>query len=381
MAIARLRSFLPGRLRRLRSKMLESELDCLIVIDPSDVRYLTGFTGEDSVLVVTGRHKIMVTDSRYVEQIRQESPWLSVRNCKGSGRLIDMVCETAFDVLASLKKYQPRRNREQTIGIDQDAVTVRQYKAYRKISKKGFKLRPSPPLLRQLRQCKDDFELSRIRKSIKVAQYSMREVLGWLEVGMSEQEVAGRLEYDMARRGGAPAAFKSIVAFGAHAAQPHAIPGLKRLRRGQPLLFDWGATVGGYKSDLTRCYVAGKIPPTFASAYQWLLETQVAAIQAVRAGTTLKEVDAAARKVPPRKLPVYEHGTGHGIGLDIHERPFITAAGNEPLQEGMVITIEPGIYVPGRFGIRIEDDVLVTSGGRKVLTSLAKDLNSVSLLE
>jgi Xaa-Pro aminopeptidase len=152
------------------------------------------------------------------------------------------------------------------------------------------------------------------------------------------------------------------------------------LKSRDTILFDWGATIQGYRSDLTRCFVAGRILPVFADAYQMVLEAQQAAIERVKPGVMLKEVDDAARKVlSGSKFPVYGHGTGHGIGLHIHESPAVSGRNGKELREGMVITIEPGIYMPGRFGIRIEDDVLVGSRGPKVLSRLAKDLGSISL--
>ncbi|KPK76246.1 MAG: hypothetical protein AMJ79_07310, partial [Phycisphaerae bacterium SM23_30] len=182
---------------------------------------------------------------------------------------------------------------------------------------------------------------------------------------------------EMSRGGSSGAGFETIVAVAGHAAQPHAQAGNTRLKKNQSILFDWGAAVAGYRSDLTRCLVAGKIRPAFAEAYQWLLEAQTSAIEAVRPGASLRRIDDIARKALLKSpFGIYEHGTGHGIGLAVHEQPILNRKSKGELCEGMVVTVEPGIYVPGRFGIRIEDDVLVTARGYRVLSTLAKDLDS-----
>ncbi len=361
--------------------MCEKKLDGLIITEPVEVRYLTGFSGDDSVLVITDRRKILVTDSRYVEQVRQECPGLPIKIRKGP------ISEAAGEVLVRWDLVPERSSGKKKIpliGINPDAVTVSQFKNYRKAIGKGIKQTKSP--VSELQQCKDDYEIKQIHKAVRVAEAAIKEVSAKLKIGMSERETAAQLEYEMARLGGAPPAFESIVAWGQHAAQPHARVGNARLRKGQSILIDWGATIEGYKSDLTRCYAVGKIRPVFADVYKCVLEAQMSAIEAVRPGISLAEVDAAARKTLRRGLKklsksfgVYEHGTGHGLGLNVHEAPLINNRSKGELKEGMVITIEPGVYVPGRFGIRIEDDVQVTAHGRKVLSQLSKDPDSISL--
>lgn len=381
MAVTRLKHFVAGRVKRLREKMCEKELDALIIVEPVEVRYLTGFSGDDSVLIITARRKVLVTDSRYVEQIRQECPGLAIKIRKGP------ISEAAGEVLGRWDLVPERssgKKKVPLIGIDPDNVTVSQYKNLRKAVGEG--IRQTKSLVSELQQCKDDYEIKQINKAVRVAEAAIKELSAKLKIGMSEREAAGQLEYEMARLGGAPAAFESIVAWGQHAAQPHARPGNARLRKGQTILIDWGATIEGYKSDLTRCYAAGKIRPAFADVYMCVLEAQLSAIDTVRPGVGLAEVDAAARKTLRKGLKklsksfgVYEHGTGHGLGLNVHESPLISKRSKGELKEGMVITIEPGVYVPGRFGIRIEDDVQVTAHGRKVLSQLGKDLDSVRL--
>jgi len=386
MSVVRLKSYVSARVKRCRAVLAERNLDALIVVEPSDVTYLTGFSGEDSVLVLTAARRILVTDTRFTLQARQECPGLSLHIRKGS-------MEAA--VAQILQRVKSRSRRPCAVGIQADSVTASQLRIYRKeIGKLALQ---NKPILASLRMIKDDYEIGQMRRSIRVAQDAMGEVLTWVRAqrgkrgsvksGISERELAARLEYEMARRGSTAPAFPTIVAVGSHAAQPHAIPGRAKWRQKQSILFDWGATVNGYRSDLTRCFVLGRIRPVFAEAYQRLLEAQLVAIEEVRDGVPLGQVDESARKVlRVSKWPMYGHGSGHGLGLKIHEAPFLKPSDNkarrkekEVLREGMVITVEPGIYVPDRFGIRIEDDVLVTKRGAKVLTSLAKDLDSVKL--
>ncbi len=375
MSYVRLKSFVAARVKRCRAALAERKLDGLIVVDPADVSYLTGFSGEDSVLVLTHTRRVLVSDSRFTVQVREECPGLALHIRK------DDMPGAVGQVLQRLKQ----RRKNFTIGIEAHHITLNEYRGYRRSIKKGF--RSIPPLIAVLRQVKDAYEITQIRKAIRVAQDAMTSLLSEASAGLTEKELSARLDYEMARRGSTAPAFPTIVAVGAHAAQPHAIAGTSKWRRNQSILFDWGATVNGYRSDLTRCFVLGRIRPVFAEAYQRLLEAQLAAIEEVRDGVQLEQVDRAARKILKRsKWPIYGHGTGHGLGLKIHESPFLKPPGKaakrgdkEVLRAGMVITIEPGIYVPGRFGMRIEDDVLVTKRGAKALTSLAKDLDSVKL--
>jgi len=369
--------------------MRDEKLDAFIINDPADVSYLTGFSGDDSVLLVAQSRKILVTDSRYVIQVRQECPGLALKVRKADMSVAVGGVMESWGFLSG----RTFRKKIAAVGIDPDTVTAAALKAYRKAVGRG--LRFSRGLVGELRLCKDDFEIEQIRKAARIAETAMKETLKSIKPGVTELEVAAELEYEMARRGGRPAAFESIVAFGAHGAQPHARPGRGRLGTNQSILIDWGATVGGYRSDLTRCFLVGRIRPAFMDAYQWVLEAQLAAIEAVRPGVEFVQVDRAARNLLMKSLKstklrafrgldwrkvVYDHGTGHGLGLNIHEAPSLSKKSKGVLKEGMVITVEPGIYIPGRFGIRIEDDVLVTRKGRTLLSRLGKDLNTVTLM-
>ncbi|MBN1844302.1 MAG: aminopeptidase P family protein [Sedimentisphaerales bacterium] len=360
-----IKRFVSARLRRCRQAMKHKQLDTLIVLDPADVRYLTGFSGDDSVLIVTRTRSKLVTDSRYLLQVRQECPGLPLALRQG-----------AMEPAVAQALGRPAAGKAVRVGIESEKATVGQHRRYRRAI--GRNLRVVESLAAPLRQTKDDWEVAQTRRAIRIAEEAIGALLADNYLDRTERELAARLEYEMSCRESSGPAFPSIVAVAAHAAQPHAIPGRIRWRRNQPILFDWGATVAGYRSDLTRCFVAGRIRPVFAEAYQWVLEAQLAAIEEVKDGATLKQVDAAARNVLQKSpWPVYGHGTGHGLGLYIHEDPFLNERAGGLLRDGMIITIEPGLYLAGKFGIRIEDDVLVTGRGARVLSRLAKDLDSV----
>jgi Xaa-Pro aminopeptidase len=363
-----LKDYVAGRVRRCRQALRERELAGLVVTNPRDVTYLTGFQGDDSVLVLTAQSRVLVTDSRYTVQARRECPGL---------RLLDRKRLKMAEAVAAVLERNGKVGAG-PIAVEADQITVSAQRSYRKHL--GRRLQAVEPVVAPLRITKDDWELSRIRKAIRVAQTAMERLLPTVRAGETERELAARLDYEMARLGSTAVAFDSIVAVGAHGAEPHAIPGPAKVRANTPFLTDWGATVDGYRSDLTRCWAPGKIRPVFAEAYRWVLEAQTAAIARVRPGETLGAVDAAARAVMGRSgLPVYGHGTGHGIGLDIHEAPALKADDKTPLRQGMVVTIEPGVYLEGRFGIRIEDDVLVGSGGPVLLSSLPRGLEAVAI--
>ena len=220
-----------------------------------------------------------------------------------------------------------------------------------------------------------------IDEAIRVAEEAFRAMGKTIRVGQTEIELAARLEYEMKRRGSSSPAFDSIVAVDANAALPHACPGKRKVRRGSMILFDWGATYRFYRSDLTRVVFVGSIPRTIRRIYQIVLEAQQRAIAAIRPGQKMCDVDAVARNhiAEAGYKKEFGHGLGHGLGLDVHEAPALSWRSSEELQAGTVVTVEPGIYLPGVGGVRIEDDVLVTPTGCRILSRLTKDLKSAVL--
>jgi Xaa-Pro aminopeptidase len=242
----------------------------------------------------------------------------------------------------------------------------------------GTSLVTSTGLVESLREIKDREEIAEIRASIKLAERSFRIIQTALRADQTEREIAANLEHQIRMLGGTGCAFATIVGVGSRSALPHGNPGERRIGDGDFVLLDWGARSGLYMSDLTRILVTSKLSPKLQRVYGVVLEAQMAAIDKIRPGALAGDVDAAARQVISAAGfgKVFGHGSGHGFGLEIHETPRLAPDQKEPLKAGMVVTVEPGIYLPGWGGIRIEDDVLVTKTGHEILTSLPKDLES-----
>jgi Xaa-Pro aminopeptidase len=238
-------------------------------------------------------------------------------------------------------------------------------------------LRISKPIVSRLRQLKDKEEIRRIQEAVSAAEDAFREFRRKIKPGMTELEAAAELDYHVRRSGAEAGGFETIVACGGNSAMPHARPGNDRLRAGKCILCDWGARVKGYCSDLTRVVFLGKVPSKFRKIYETVFKAQQAGISAVRSGRDIAEVDRAARSVIERAGygKYFTHSLGHGIGREVHEPPALHGKSKDKLQPGMILTIEPGIYLPGEGGIRIEDDVLVKEEGAEVLSSLSGRLD------
>jgi len=254
-------------------------------------------------------------------------------------------------------------------------------KPIRAASKSSVKLVATRGVLSDLRAIKDAFEIRAIRKSVKLQEEAMEATLPQLEVGQTETEVAAILEYEMRWRGADGPSFQTIAAARANGSKPHARPGSTRTASSRPLLIDWGARLDGYCSDMTRTFCFGRWPKVMREIYEVTLEAQIAACEAVRPGITGAELDAVARDIIEAAGygDRFGHSLGHGIGLDVHEMPRIAKTAKAALEPGMIVTIEPGIYLPGVGGVRIEDDVLVTERGGKNLSRLPKDIEWATL--
>jgi Xaa-Pro aminopeptidase len=349
------------RIARCRREMKKHRISAFLVSKPTDYYHLTGFTGEDSAILVQPRALHVISDGRFDEAINQECPW-----AKKWTRQITLEEEIA----SVCKKLKIR-----SLAVQPELMTLGAA-ADIKSHYKSLKLVHAPPIMAGMRLCKDSTELIRTRTSIRVAQEAFKAMRESIRVGQTEQELAARLEYEMQRRGSAGVAFPTIVAEGPNAALPHAHPGKRKVKKGSAILFDWGARVGGYTSDLTRMLFVGSIPKKIGEIYPIVLEAQQRAIRAVRAGKRMCDVDAVARDYigDAGYREAFNHGLGHGMGLDVHEAPRLSWQSKDKLKAGTIVTVEPGIYLPGIGGVRIEDDVLVTPTGHRVLSSLSRTL-------
>jgi Xaa-Pro aminopeptidase len=347
---------------KLRAAIVKQKLDCLLVTNFSNVTYLTGFTGDSSYLLVTAGGELMISDFRYVTQLDDE--------CPGLDRFIRGPEITVTQAAAKVLK----RSRLAKIGIEGASLTVAAKELIEKLVPRAT-LVTTGGLVEELRQQKDAGEIAAIRQAIRQAERAFSVLRATLRGDQTEKQVADDLERQIRQLGAKQTSFSPIVAVGPKGALPHYRPGNVRIDAAGTVLIDWGADEGLYKSDLTRVLVTGRIPPKLETVYGVVLSAQRRAIETIRPGAPCQDVDAAARKVIQdagygRK---FGHALGHGVGLDIHEAPRVGPRQKQLLKAGMVVTVEPGIYLPGRFGVRIEDDVLVTKDGCEVLSTLPKE--------
>ena len=367
MATVALRRAVADRCTRLRARLGEGGIDALLVTYPVDVRYLSGFTGEDSWLLVGKGKGWVLTDSRFAEEVERDCPDFASTIRRGS--LVEALGKAV------------RRKRVGRLAYDPSQVSVALLARLRR-ELKGVRLMRLAGAASDLRVCKDRLEVRAVRRAVRTAETAWRAFRKRIRLGMTEQALAGELEFQMRKAGAEGPAFPSIVAINAHAARPHAKPGGRQLKRGSVLLTDFGARVDGYVSDLTRVLFAHRIPPRAREVYEVVHAAQSAGIAAIGPGARLADVDAAARSVIDEAGygKRFRHGLGHGIGLEVHESPRLASRGVKgTLEPGMIVTVEPGIYLRGRFGIRLEDDVLVTETGRSVLSCLPTDPDDVVL--
>jgi Xaa-Pro aminopeptidase len=352
------------RRQKLRRQVKQEGLDALLVTNFTNVTYLTGFTGDDSYLLVTAQGDVLISDQRYTTQLEEECPGLELA-IRGPGTKMR---EWTAKVL---KKAKITR-----LGVEADSMTVGQRDALAADLPKA-ELVPTSGWVEELRLLKDKDEVERTRRAGDLARRAFEVVRAKLTPEMTEQQVSNELEYQARQFGARRMSFETIVAVGPRAALPHARPTARRIGESDFTLIDWGVNEGLYMSDLTRVLATARISPKLRKLYGVVLKAQLAGIEAVRPGATCEEVDRAARSVIEQAGhgKHFGHGLGHGVGLEIHEAPRLAQGQTRPLKPGMIVTIEPGLYFPGWGGIRIEDDVLVTRSGHEVLTSVPKELD------
>ncbi len=349
------------RLEKLRELMRRQRINSLLLTDFVNVGYITGFTGGDSFALITPKSRYIITDSRYTEQAGKQAPHFEIITRKGE--------------MSQAVREIVRKHRLKGLSFESTGLSYELFRTYKK-ALPGVRLKPEKPLVQKLRCIKEPREVRMIQKAVDIAQKAMRRVRKLIRPGIRENELAAEVEYQMRLLGGDREAFDTIVASGRNSSMPHAQCTDRRLRFGETITIDWGARCGFYNSDLTRVFFIGRIRPLFKKIYEIVLGAQRAAIKTIRPGVSAQEIDKAARDYIHKKGygKWFTHALGHGLGLEVHEAPRIGQKVNTALKPGMVFTVEPGIYLPGRGGVRIEDDVLVTAGGCKVLSSFTRNL-------
>jgi Xaa-Pro aminopeptidase len=350
-----------ARSSRIAAKLASWKVDALVVSAPSNVRYLTGFTGSNGLVLLSEAGATLFTDPRYEIQAARETA-CRVRIARGS--LYPVLMQAAAG-----RKYR-------RLGFEKGRLTYEEYEQLQAGLNLGASLAPLAGLVEAERIVKSPAEIALIRRSVLTNSVAFAKAIRRARPGIRECDLAAELDYQMRLAGAEGPAFESIVAAGPRSAQPHAHPTAHKLSRNQLLLIDVGASREGYASDMTRMAFLGRPGSKVRRLYQSVLEAQSAALAAVRPGVGAGQVDGAARRVlRAGKLErAFVHATGHGLGLEIHEAPRLGKGEKITLAEGMVITIEPGIYLRGFGGIRIEDTVVVTRTGSSVLTPTSKDL-------
>jgi Xaa-Pro aminopeptidase len=350
------------RADRLSGLLEGAGADVMLVTNPLNVRYLTGFTGSNGVAVVGPRTRVFITDFRYVEQSADEvEP--SFDRCRAPQDLVEEV--------PSVLPAGPVR-----LGFEENHVTVRQHARLRELLEERIELVGIGALTEQLRAIKEPGEIQAIRAAAGVADAAFARLIDQGLIGRTEREAAIDLERMMLEEGEARPSFASIVAAGAHGALPHAQPREVKIGRGDIVVIDWGAQVDGYCSDCTRTIAAGRAPGHARDVYDLVLAAQRAGVGAISAGVSGRDADAAARTVIEAggQGDHFGHGLGHGVGLDVHEAPRLSRRSQHRLQDGNVVTVEPGVYLPGEFGVRIEDLVVVREGACEILSGIGKEL-------
>ncbi|MEA1927308.1 MAG: Xaa-Pro peptidase family protein [Candidatus Auribacterota bacterium] len=351
------------RLNKLRRSVSRRRLDGLLISCRENIYYLSGFTGDDSRLLVTSARAILITDFRFRQQAEETlAPGceLRIRTSKSLNNESAAVCRDL-----SLKK----------IGFEESHLSYDDFTHLKKYLR-GRELRPAGSPVESLRMIKDPEEISLLRESARLSVRVLERAVGGIRFGMTEADLSGRIIISSLKTGGTPA-FSPIVAAGDKSSRPHAVPGPRSLNSGMILLVDMGVGAKAYMSDMTRTFVLEEYPRRFKTIYRAVLGAQETAIRFIRPGVKAAEVDGEARRYLEEKGygRYFGHSLGHGVGLEVHERPVISSRSRDVIKEGMVFTVEPGVYIPGWGGIRIEDTVLVTKDGCEILTEYPKALD------
>jgi Xaa-Pro aminopeptidase len=358
-----------ARQKRLRQHLATARFDALLISHLPNIRYLCGFTGSAGLLLVEETGSVFFTDVRYDTQSHEEV----------KGAKVVIARKSLLEALGDFLSKRRRRAKGSSIGIESEHLTVAEKKRLSKARPSGVVLKDAPSVVERARMVKDEDEIGRIRAAVNLGAKIFERGLEVLRPGIREVDVAAEMEL-AARRGGAEEmSFPTILASGPRSALPHGRASSAPVASNAFVVCDFGVILSGYCSDQTRTVWVGKASDEARSAYEAVKQAQQAAIEAVKPGIAVGEVDAAARKsLQKAGLGRYfTHSTGHGVGLEIHESPRVANGQREILQAGMVITLEPGVYFPGKWGVRIEDMVVVTTGGCEVLTPTSKNFLAV----
>lgn len=348
------------KIEKLRNEFEQHGIDAMLLTSTYNVRYMTGFTGSAGTAIVTKDRAVFITDFRYTEQAGKQAQGYEVRQA-GKGML--------DEVVKVVKELGIRQ-----LGFEQDHVT---YALHNKFSSNiDAALVPVSGLIEKIRMTKTDEELAVLKAAAEIADAAFRHITEFIAPGKTELEVSNELEFFMRKQGATSSSFDIIVASGMRSALPHGVASDKVIETGDFVTLDFGALYNGYVSDITRTVAIGEPSEKLKEIYNIVLEAQVTALEKIKPGMTGKEADAISRDIIKAKGygEAFGHSLGHGIGLEVHEGPGLSHASETVLEKGMTVTVEPGIYLPGVGGVRIEDDIIITGTGNERLTHSTKDL-------
>lgn len=347
------------KINKLREVMNEKGLEAVVILSPYNRRYLSGFTGTSGSLLITQDKSLLITDFRYIQQANDQAQDFEVINQEGPmlSKINDLIKEGQY----------------KNVGVESHLIT---YNVYQALNTDAVELSSIESVIETIRMVKDEFEIKQIQKAADIVDETYEHILKWVKPGMTENEVNNEMEMFMRSKGATCSSFDTIVASGHRGALPHGVASNKVIEEGDMITLDFGALYEGYVSDVTRTFAIGEPKEEMKKIYNIVLEAQLAALEQIKPGMTGKEADTIARDIIKSYGygEQFGHSLGHGIGLEVHEGPALSQKSDIVLEENMCITLEPGIYVDGLGGVRIEDDVLVTKNGLQRFTKSSKDL-------
>ncbi|MBV5104046.1 M24 family metallopeptidase [Mammaliicoccus sciuri] len=347
------------KINKLREVMNEKGLEAVVILSPYNRRYLSGFTGTSGSLLITQDKSLLITDFRYIQQANDQAQDFEVINQEGPmlSKINDLIKEGQY----------------KNVGVESHLITYNEYQA---LNTDAVELSSIESVIETIRMVKDEFEIKLIQKAADIVDETYEHILKWVKLGMTENEVNNEMEMFMRSKGATCSSFDTIVASGHRGALPHGVASNKVIEEGDMITLDFGALYEGYISDVTRTFAIGQPKEEMKKIYNIVLEAQLTALEQIKPGMTGKEADTIARDIIKSYGygEQFGHSLGHGIGLEVHEGPALSQKSDIVLEENMCITLEPGIYVDGLGGVRIEDDVLVTKNGLQRFTKSSKDL-------
>lgn len=348
-----------NKLVKLQEALKEQDLGAVLITNPYNRRYITGFTGTSGVAIVSKEKSIFITDFRYTEQATEQAENFEIVEHKGAIEL---------EINKQLEKQGIK-----SLGFEKTDVTFASYEKYKETL--DVNLVPVSDLIENIRMYKTEAELEIMRKAAKIADDAFVHIQTFIKPGVREIEVANELEFFMRREGATSSSFDIIVASGLRSALPHGVASDKKIQSGELVTMDYGALYEGYCSDITRTVAVGEVSEELREIYDTVLEAQLRGVKGIKPGITGKEADALTRDYITEQGfgEYFGHSTGHGLGMEVHEAPGVSAGTKTELAEGMVVTVEPGIYIPNVGGCRIEDDIVITKAGNERLTHASKD--------